>query len=143
MQIIFIIVFWCAVIWGVMATFSFDDEDVYTSYPVKIQENDIPLPLNISKYRVSKDGVVFSSMPGIPSGIDTYKNCTVFDAKNWDCRYEDGSGEFGVKNGDYWSIPKDLEYVSRFEYIILDCRWWAKSGWLDGVLGCIAAPFRR
>lgn len=31
--------------------------------------------------------------------------CEVFDADNWHCRFDDGSGHHGMVDGDYFRIP--------------------------------------
>jgi len=65
-------------------------------------------------------------------GIDTLKYCTVINRKNWQCTFNDDSGNFGFNNGsfktDLWdefiidALRKDEErryyYVSRPHFLL-------------------------
>jgi len=62
---------------------------------------------------------------GLP--VERLTKCAVADRKNWTCRYNDESAEFGFKNGKYFmtslgtaSIIKDDEvyHLSRFQYLL-------------------------
>ena len=55
------------------------------------------LPLNPATYRIGNNTVV-SETAGI---LDKYKNCTVTSTDNWEYQYNDGSGSFGVRNGEF------------------------------------------
>ena len=100
-----------------------------TAYPV-LCHNDIPtvydcvdaLALNRTQYKVDTDAQeVISRMPGFESMtlINKYKNCVIINVKNWTCRYDDGSGEFGFNDGNYVRDSQDSYnsiYVTREQF---------------------------
>lgn len=55
--------------------------------------------------------------------------CSVIDRRNWSCEIENGSDEFGFRNGKYWEeLPSEVSeitskafYVSRLQWL----RFWA------------------
>lgn len=64
-------------------------------------------------------------------GIDTLNNCTVINRKNWQCTFNDGTGDFGFNNGEYhtdlwigWSDEDEygleFDYVSRLRFLLED-----------------------
>jgi len=94
------------------------------------------LPLNPTIYSIKQKSVI-SKTVGL---LTEYNDCTVLSVKDWECRYSDGSGSFGFRNGDYWEYPmnKDFEYVSQLEYNLVRCKWCMDGGFIEGVIGCIA-----
>jgi hypothetical protein len=83
------------------------------------------LPLNQTTYRVGDNEVVGKTT----QFLKKYTNCIVLTKNDWECRYSDGPSTFGVRAGIYWEEPpdKDTKYVSRFEYLKLDCEWKLKD----------------
>ena len=79
------------------------------------------LPLNPTTYKpnADKQQVIYWSW-AVPQ-IETLTKCTVIDRKNWTCKFDDGSAEFGFKNGHYWHIPLDetlLQYsIGEYQYV--------------------------
>lgn len=90
------------------------------------------LPLNTTSFKPNKSKQeVISGMNGFP-GLETYKKCSVLNRRNWTCIYDDESGEFGFKGGDYYSIsltPSVLEdmdvyrYVPKYIYKLEELKW--------------------
>lgn len=104
------------------------------------------LPRAVTEYRVQQKSVV--SRTG--DYVSEHDNCTVFDRFNWSCTHFDESGTFGAKQGEFFSRANlkkfpHLEYLdkeetlSRFRYIMLQCRWDATGG-IDAVF-CLLRPF--
>ena len=58
------------------------------------------LPLNPTTYRVGNNSVT-SETVGI---LDKYDDCKIMSLENWECKYSDGSGNFGFRNGDFWRL---------------------------------------
>lgn len=61
-------------------------------------------------------------------GFDVQKltNCAVGDRKNWTCRYNDNSAEFGFSNGSYWEVslaPSLTAALAEREYYVSKSRW--------------------
>lgn len=79
------------------------------------------LPLNPTTYRVGNNSVA-SETAGI---LDKYDNCTTISVESWECKYSDGSGSFGFRNGEFWRDPewRDIKTVSRLEYNRVRCEW--------------------
>lgn len=94
------------------------------------------LPLNPIIYKI-KQNTVTSMTVGL---LSKYKDCTVMSVKDWECRFSDGSGSFGFRNGDYWEYPinKDVQHVSQLRYNLVRCNWCMDEGFIGGVVGCIA-----
>ncbi|WP_200338485.1 hypothetical protein [Rhodovibrio sodomensis] len=80
----------------------------------------------VSFYRVKDETVV--EKDGF--GIERFDKCTVYDETNWKCTYDDGSGSFGMDDGDFWRKPEwhDFREVSRYEYVIMKKAHPVKSG---------------
>lgn len=83
------------------------------------------LPLRPTTYKpnISKQQVLYWTH-GLRD-IETLKKCSVVNRKNWTCRYDDESAEFGFKDGQYWEISlsysisdllSEYKYVSKFQY---------------------------
>ena len=101
---------------------------------------------NPTAYRISQ-GTVISEIGG---SLDRYDDCTIFDLRNWECTFDDGSAIFGVRDGDFWQIiltpsmsgfSEGVEAISQLEYHIINCRWDAVDGALQFILGCGLRPF--
>jgi hypothetical protein len=102
------------------------DSETVTEYSVqKVNAKDNYghewLPLNPTTYRIGNNTVV-SETAGI---LHKYKNCIVMSTDNWECQYDDGSGSFGVRNGEFWRTPEwpDIRVVSRLEYNRIRYEW--------------------
>ena len=95
------------------------------------------LPLNPTTYKpnVSKQQVLYWTF----SEIQTLNKCSVVDRKNWTCKYNDESAEFGFKDGQFWevslgkniygteSITDELfeyRHVPKYIYRIEEMKWW-------------------
>lgn len=81
---------------------------------------------NVQKQQVISKGAL---------GATVYKNCQVYDRKNWRCEEDNGVAEFLFAKGDYFYIDlrkeellKDQlhEYVpiSRLGYILNEIKYW-------------------
>ena len=79
------------------------------------------LPLNPTTYRIGNNSVT-SEIAGI---LNKYDNCITMSVENWECEYNDGSGNFGFRNGEFWEQPEwsDVKVVSRLEYNRVRCEW--------------------
>lgn len=79
------------------------------------------LPLNPATYRIGTD-IVVSEIAGF---LRKHKNCKILSDDDWECRYEDNSGSFGFRNGQYWELPisENKNIVSRWEYNMVRCEW--------------------
>jgi hypothetical protein len=109
-----------------------------TSYSVQCKEKlelgsckEPLVVLNPTTYKVSSgEQEVLYWIEGV-GGIDRLIKCAVKDRKNWSCKYNDESGEFGFTDGRFWEVvlnssisQEELEkiyYVSRFEYAKIRC----------------------
>lgn len=104
------------------------------------------LPTSVTEYRVS-DNTVTSK---IGNFVHKYDQCEIFNESNWKCTYNDNSATFGFKSGQYFShsnIEKfphlselNEKYLSRFEYVVLDCRWQLADSPLQ-TFACLFLPF--
>lgn len=88
------------------------------------------LPLNPTTYKpnVDKQQVLHWTL----SDIQTLKKCSVVNRKNWTCKYNDESAEFGFKDGQFWevslgkSVSDDLfefRYVPKYIYRLEEMKW--------------------
>jgi len=104
-------------------------------------------PLNVIEYRIS--GTVVTRKVG--NFLNKYEDCVVFDKANWECTYSDNSGTFGFKSGDAFSVPNTDKFpelsnrrvshqISRFQFMLLQCRWDLISGPFQMIV-CFARPF--
>ena len=119
------------------------DDRIVTAYPLmkvdpKTSFNHEWLPMNPTTYRVSENKVVSNTI----GFLRETRDCTVWTANEWECRYSDGSGTFGFRDGTYWENPqrKGLKYVSRFEYNLVRCKWSINDpheGLFWGTVSCI------
>tara|TARA_R110002167_G_scaffold365406_1_gene589932 strand:+ start:6388 stop:6840 length:453 start_codon:yes stop_codon:yes gene_type:complete len=119
-----------AALWLIFAVFgtspfSFNTIVDYRLMPSPLSTGDQPENIRggITKYRI--DGqIVIAQINDFPPV--SYKDCSVMDIENWNCRYEDGSGQFGLKDGDYYAIPHfgpERFSVSRFRYVMNHVHW--------------------
>jgi hypothetical protein len=73
--------------------------------------------------------------------------CAVRDRKNWTCRYDDESAQFGFDNGRYSEIDLTVDagkqthihqiYMSRFEWLKLQCGGWSSVVWCGPLLSIL------
>lgn len=91
------------------------------------------LPLNPSTYKpnTNKQQVLYWSHA--TSNINTLTKCSVVDRKNWTCKYNDESAEFGFKNGQFWEVSLEknvsddlfeFRYVPKYIYRLEEMKWW-------------------
>lgn len=123
-----------------------NDDDTLTVYPITKttkSRGDEPewLTGNPTVYKIEGNLIIRKSA----LFIDRYENCAIFSIDNWSCTYQDNSGSFGVKDGEYWDywerpldIGMDTEYVSRFRYNIEGCKW----DFYEGGLQVVVCPLR-
>jgi hypothetical protein len=128
-----IALFLFAVVWLLFANFEFQGSDKITDYsamPTRTLSDHLPLlmPLNPTVYRIGDNQVVSNTM----GYSERYKDCTIFDKKNWVCASGEDSATFGFRLGVYFmrgrvnetsDFFKDTKSISRFSYILLGCRW--------------------
>jgi hypothetical protein len=123
------------------------ESNSYTLYqltktdPGGSSEPDLPewMPGGVTHYKIQGGNIVQRQ----GSYIDKYEDCTVFDEDQWECTYSDGSGSFGVRNGDFWRRPEwdGWKEVSRFQFMLKKCEWWFLEGPAEGALMCYLSPF--
>ncbi|WP_143514598.1 hypothetical protein [Primorskyibacter flagellatus] len=140
--------------WFVFAFFDLNfDRDVFRAYTASEVVDYDPdegqprlLPRAVMEYRVQQGGVVGR----IGDSVSEYEDCTVFDRDNWSCKHSDESGTFGARQGEFFSRSNldkfphldyldEEETLSRFRYIMLQCRWDATGG-IDAIF-CLLRPF--
>ena len=105
-----------------------------TEYPVQCKEKpsgnyckNPEYQLNKTVYKVIKDRQeVIAKSEGFPQ-LQKYTDCAVIDRKNWTCKADDGSWEFGFSDGEFYRIlytgkEYNVYYVSRLEYIKIICK---------------------
>jgi hypothetical protein len=85
--------------------------------------------LRFTRYKIDKrNQKVIYWTQGFPP--NTVTNCTILNRRNWKCRYDDESAEFGFSGGEYYEISlepseiideltKHQSSVSRLEYLNL------------------------
>jgi len=93
------------------------------------------LPLNPTTYKI-ENGQVISSTAGF---LSKYQDCAVMSVADWECRYRDSSGRFGIRNGEYWEYPEkpDTRIVSRWEYNKIRCDWAINDGTEGKFMGAV------
>ncbi len=106
------------------------DKDKYINY----QCTEKWLPLGPTTYKPDpKNQIVFSWIGDFP--VNKLTKCAVVNRKNWKCKYNDESAEFGFTNGKYWRVILDKENtisddlsefrcVSKWEYRLYQMKWW-------------------
>ena len=120
-----------------------NDQVVYSYVVVKPNIEDSMVnewrPVMRVTYRVGESTVV-SEVAGL---LDEYKNCSIHDLYNWQCKYEDDTGEntFGFKDATYYRSPSwgsDVRHVSRWEYNLIRCKWFQHdNGRVAGMAACL------
>jgi hypothetical protein len=89
------------------------------------------VPLNRTTYKpnTSRQEVLYWSEA--TGDVQKLTKCAVRDRKNWSCKYDDESAEFGFTNGNYWSYSNSemnsavsLEMNEKMYYL---SRW----GWMN------------
>jgi hypothetical protein len=133
--------------WVFFTFFGLTESGSYTLYqltktdPKNSSESNLPewMTGGITHYKIQGEKVVANH----GSYIDKYEDCTVFDDDHWKCTYSDGSGSFGVRNGDFWRRPewKEWKEVSRFQFMLTKCEWWFLEGPVEGAFMCYLSPF--
>lgn len=138
--------------WLVFAIFDFRPSSeivAYTATRTSSDDHSLPSesPDNLRVYRVERNFVVSN----VGGSVDKHEDCAIFDADNWECQYDDKSGWFGFRGGRYFSMPNterfpylsehDQRGMSRFEYIVLTCRWDIAVGPMQA-LACFFRPFQ-
>lgn len=104
-------------------------------------------PNKIIQYRVFEKHVI-GNISGI---VEIYDNCKIFDAENWSCTYFDDSATFGFRYSEYFLYRNTVKFphlerydeenfLSRFGYIVLGCRWDWTSGAIQ-MINCFFRPF--
>ena len=142
------------IIWLIFAFFDVSfKRDIFIAYTANersdYREGDkLPrlLPNAVNEYKISNDKVVGR----VGAFINEYERCTIFDVDNWTCTYSDDSATFGAKQGVYFEYNNtdkfphledygQSETLSRFGYILLQCRWDTREG-LFAIM-CLFRPF--
>lgn len=140
--------------WFLFAFFDLTfDREVFRAYTatevVNYEPDEGGLRLNpnaVTEYRVLQETVILN----VGGYLTEYEDCTIFDRDNWKCIYSDESATFGAVQGKFFNrsnVQKfphlaqyaDEEALSRFGYIILQCRWDATDG--IGIVMCLFRPF--
>ncbi|MEQ9487631.1 MAG: hypothetical protein RIM72_01420 [Alphaproteobacteria bacterium] len=133
--------------WLIAANFDFVGSDsivAYEIYSVESPEQGWPneITLTPTLYRIIGQSVVAQVGTFPPT---RHNECAVIDMENWECKYSDGSGIFGFSDGDYYQsdagVFDDLRTISRFEYIVNNCKWsLAAKDWMQKAV-VLFAPF--
>ena len=113
-----------------LSTLGCGQGDTVTVYPLRSVDPEThyghnQMTLNPTTYQIGQNVVVAE----ILGNVTRREDCTVFDRTNWECRYSDSSGRFGMRRGAFWADPgwSDTEYVSRLDHNLVRCQW-AVSG---------------
>lgn len=119
--------------WLVFANFNFDGSDTAVAYqltPTSSSQKHFPKMRSLSPttYRISGQIVVGQIGNFEPK---RYTDCAVIDIDNWTYEYDDKSGKFGFRDGDYYEesrdrtsiIGGDRQSVSRFGYVWKKVKW--------------------
>lgn len=110
------------------------------SLPSLIQEG-------VSEYLVSKNQITLK----VNDLLFKYEECNIFSKYDWSCTFPDESATFGFKSKDYFlnlniikyphlSEYKEDIYLSRFNYVILGCRWDLLNEPIQ-LTACLSRPF--
>lgn len=125
------------IVLAILLSLSACDDGTITAYPITETKSEDPLPwlaLNPTTYSRQGDSIVSNTI-GI---LSRYDRCVVADIENWECTFDDGSGQFGFRQGSHWRDPVfDDVYVGRLEYNVLRCRWHHHDEGLLGIMRCI------
>jgi len=95
------------------------------------------LPLNPTTYKpsVARQEVINSTL----GSYETLTKCSIVNRRNWTCKYNDESGEFGFKNGQFWEISLgeniygvesasdnlfEIKHVPKYLYRLEEMKWW-------------------
>lgn len=108
-----------------------------TEYPVMCKEKPVLNRCDNLEYTLSKTTYkVISNRQEVIYWVEDFSperltKCAIKDKKNWSCKYNDESAEFGFKDGKFWEIslkPSLLEdqfnrtyYPSRTGYLMVNC----------------------
>lgn len=109
-----------------------------TNYPVLCKEKPILNQCDNPEYTLGKTTYkILSNRQEVLYWHELYKKterltkCAIKDKKNWSCKYDDESMEFGFTYGKYWEISSksssiddfwgDVYYSSRTEYLMVQC----------------------
>ena len=112
------------------------EEDYIATYVQIGVHEGIPITGNPTYYTIRGNSIVGNTV-GI---VHEYKDCEIFNIKNWSCRYSDGSGSISFANGQYTgTVWRDDELLTHMEYKIAKCRGWMRYSVLDGLIGCTIA----
>ena len=128
--------------WLVFANFDFDGSDTVVAYqlrPTSLSQKHFPkmIALSPTTYRISGQIVVGQTGRFEPM---KYTDCAVIDIDNWTCAYDDKSGKFGFRGGDYYTesldrtiiIGSNIQSVSRFGYVWNNVKWnMAEDSWIQ------------
>jgi len=100
-----------------------------TVYPVGKTDKGL-LPLNRTKYKVFREAkFVIYWMPGFMDFPAELVKCIVRDRLNWSGELIDGSGRFMMVKGKFFQtfpVEKDIQYVSRWKWWMLQIEWMFK-----------------
>ena len=127
--------------WLLFAFFDFSSWNTVVAYQLRPVAAPAGYPDMIDvgpkKYRIDGQVVVKQVGDFEPS---RYNDCAVINDDNWTCTYDDNSGKFGFRGGDYFTealiessiIRDDYVSVSRFGYVMNRVEWmWVSESWLD------------
>lgn len=114
-----------------------DTTTAYSLFPNDTRENGEPAwsPGAQTIYKIRNDNIVMK----LGSTVSSYDSCTIFSIDDWLCGFEDGSGTFGMRDGEYFVDPPveydDRIFVSWFRHAVEGCKWDFYSGGLQ-VVSC-------
>ncbi|WP_299601027.1 hypothetical protein [uncultured Tateyamaria sp.] len=133
-----------AILWTIAASFDpflNDSVRVFKLIDVTDRSGGLPdkQPGLVTEYRTSGTSVLSKTW----LGVTEYRDCKVFDLRNWSCRLNDGSGVFRMSEGTYSdSYSIDGAYSAmQLEFFIYACRWALQGGFVNGLFACAVGPF--
>ena len=132
-------------LWLIFATFQWPNGSVrvYSLYEVVDPTPDKPSHLGLGRriFQINEGYV----MELTSSSVEVFKDCGVWNKKNWECFTDSKKSKFGMLNGEFFYIwlkesndPIKVKYVSELKYHLNGCAW--DRG--DGGLQLIACPLR-
>lgn len=93
------------------------------------------VPLNKTTFKPNTDRQEVLYWSEATGDVQKLTKCAVKDRKNWSCKYDDESAEFGFTNGKYWSfsnpemnstVGQDMDertyYLSRWDWLSATCK---------------------